>query len=216
MIEPYSKEINIVLEELKYRSYELWTSSRSYHKRGLFLLQFPNVNTLVCLSQIQMIFVPENKMHCLNIDPKQLQLFEMYDSKKFFVVYIIITIDTQLKKINKDDSITQLFVIGKNAYRTIEPIYDEYNRELTGKMEDKNVNYNEHLFETNNTCNNCEQIVKKLKKCGGCLSVMYCTKSCQQKSWSKHMFDCGKYATEYKRAKKYLETYSNRFKVRYI
>jgi hypothetical protein len=43
------------------------------------------------------------------------------------------------------------------------------------------------------TCNTCNKIDEKLKKCTRCKTMFYCSKECQVKDWKKHKKICKKY-----------------------
>ncbi len=38
-------------------------------------------------------------------------------------------------------------------------------------------------------CSSCGALAK-LKRCGGCLDIRYCSEKCQKKDWSRHKLDC--------------------------
>lgn len=48
--------------------------------------------------------------------------------------------------------------------------------------------------QSNQFCSKCEQMAEKLKLCGACRSVLYCSVKCQKSDWSIHKLVCSKLA----------------------
>ena len=46
-------------------------------------------------------------------------------------------------------------------------------------------------------CFTCKKKFFELKKCGNCLSILYCSKECQRNDWKRHKLECKEKKEEY-------------------
>ena len=197
--------ITYLIEELKYKSKELFQYACSFKSRGAITLIYVSMVEFVSKREWPLLFVPKDDCGevCLETDVIH-KCVNDYNPNESVVVFIMIGIDKKLAKQNRNDAITQTLIIGKDAYKTVKPLYDKNGKELKGDW--KKTDPTEiHVV----LCNTCHKKLKRYKKCSACLSAAYCDKQCQRGDWSVHKLVCKSLANQLKYARDFLHKQDN-------
>lgn len=198
--------IESVIEEFKYKSQELFSFASSHKCRGALMTVYSSMVELTSCVEKEFVFIPKNKLDLEIFPPTDYihNYTDIYDPNESFVLRFMVKIDHDLAKQNKDDGVTQTLIIGRHAYKTVKPIYDDNGKELKGDIHTGSGK----TLQLNNKnvvlCNNCSAKLKHHKKCSGCLSVAYCDKKCQIVDWKAHKLACKSLGEKFNNLRKLL------------
>lgn len=168
---------------------KLLSYSKSFNTRGVIMLFFESLSKLISTSKLVYRFISIDILESGPLDLTSLRwLVKSYNIETEFIIWFMVKQGDSVKNF----SIT----INKSEYKDIEKFPDNDN------FPDNNSNPTKAVdgMDTSNEymCSICGKRDIKLKKCGKCKIIAYCSEECQRKDWTKHKKHCTTFSLAYK------------------